>query len=220
MKKIFVLVMGLMLLASCATTTPPTTGILGDYYTKLQPGPEGGAKFRWLKPGVDFSKYNKVIVVPVSFVPTNDSEKKDAAGIDPEKLKELGDKCTQALANAINEKYPVVTEPGPDVARVRMAIIDLKRSYPVLSGVTSVVPMGLALTILKKPVTGRWTGGGATAAQLLATDSTTNEVIGAAQDNYEAGFLERFSSYGSAEDAFKHWGEGIVKFLDQAKAGK
>jgi hypothetical protein len=220
MKKIFVLCMGLVLLASCATTTPPPPGILGDYYTKLQPGPEGGAKLRWLRPGVDFSKYNKVIVDPVSFVPANDSEKKDIEDIGPEKLKELSEKCTQALIDAIKAKHPVVTEPGPGVAQIRFAIVDLKKSRPVVSGVTSVVPVGLALTLLKRPVTGTWTGGGATTAQVMVTDSMTHEVIGVAQDNYEAGFTERFSPYGSVEDAFKRWGEGIVKFMDQAKAGK
>jgi hypothetical protein len=221
MKKTLALLIGLVLLAACASTTPPTTGILGDYYAKLQPGPEGGAKFRWLKPGVDFSKYNKVIVAPVSFAAsTDESEKKDYESIDPEKLKELGEKCTQGLIDGIKEKYPVVTEPGPDVAQVRMGIIDLKRNYPVLSGVTSVLPIGLALTILKRPVTGRWTGGGSTAAQIMAKDSMSNDVIAVAQDNYEAGFTERFSRYGSVEDAFKYWGEKIAKFMDEAHAGK
>jgi hypothetical protein len=90
----------------------------------------------------------------------------------------------------------------------------------VVSGVTSVVPIGLAISILKRPVTGGWTGGGSTVGQLLATDSTTNEVIAAAQDSYEAGFFERFSRYGQAEEAFKQWGEKIVKFMDQAKGKK
>ncbi len=220
MKKMFVLFMGIMLLVGCATK-PQQPGILEDYYSKLQPGPEGGAKLRWLKPGVDFAKYNKIMLDPISFEASNDSEEaKNMKEIDPKELKELGDKCNQALANAIKEKYPVVTEPGPDVARVRFAIVDLKRSYPVLSGVTSIVPIGLAISLLKRPVTGSWTGGGTTVGQVLATDSTSNEVIAAAQDTYEAGFFERFSKYGSAEDAFKAWGEKLVKFMDDAKAAK
>jgi hypothetical protein len=219
MKKIFVLFMGLMLLASCATVGPPQPGILGDYYKKLEPGPEGAAELRWLKPGVDFSKYNKVKLDPVSFAPA-DSQAAEMKDIDPEKLKELADKCNQALANAINKKYPVVTEPGPDVVEVRFAMIDLKKSYPVFSGVTSILPIGLAINLLKRPVTGRWTGGGSTIAQLMAKDSATGDVIAVAQDNYEAGFWERFSSYGQAEDAFEFWGEKLVKFLDEAHGAK
>ncbi len=221
MKKLFVLLVGALLLVGCATTKPPEPGILGDYYTNLQPGPEGGAKLRWLKPGVDFSKYNKVIVEPITFAVESDLESaKEVADMDPQKLKELGDKCTQAVIDGIKEKYPVVSEPGPDVVRVRFGIIDLKKSYPGLSGVTSVLPIGLAITLIKRPVTGTWTGGGSTVAQVLAKDSTTNEVIAAAQDSYEAGFFERFSRYGQAEDAFKQWGERIAKFLDEAHGKK
>lgn len=218
MKTIVVLLMGLMFLTACATT-PPKTGFLGEYADKMQPGPYSGS-LRWLKLGVDFSKYNKVMVDPVSFVAGDDAEANAAKDIDPAKLKELGDKCTQAVVDAIKEKYPVVTEPGPDVARVRFAIADLKKSYPVISGVTSIVPMALAVNLLRKGATGTWTGGGSTVGQVMATDSTTNDVIAVAQDKYEAGFFERFSRYGQVEDAFKHWGERIVKFMDDAKAKK
>ena len=221
MKKIFVLVMGVMFLAACATVAPPQPGILGNYYKNLEPGPEGGAKLRWLKPGVDFSKYNKVKVDPIQFAPaTDESKAKEMKDMDPEDLRELADTCNLALANGIEKKYLVVTAPGPDVVEVRFAIIDLKKSYPVFSGVTSVLPIGLALNLLKRPVTGRWTGGGSTIAQLMGKDSVTGEVIAVAQDNYEAGFWERFSRYGSAEDAFEAWGEKIVKFLDEAHGAK
>ncbi|MFZ3047051.1 MAG: DUF3313 family protein [Desulfatirhabdiaceae bacterium] len=47
----------------------PFSGFLGspDVYNQLKPGPEGGAKFRWLKPGVDFAKYSKLMVDSVIF---------------------------------------------------------------------------------------------------------------------------------------------------------
>ncbi len=44
-----------------------------------------------------------------------------------------------ALVNALNDNYPIVAEPAPDVVRLRFAITDLKQSRPVLSGVTSVL---------------------------------------------------------------------------------
>ena len=175
---------------------------------------------RWLKPGVDFSKYNKVMVAPISFLAADDSEAKALAEIDRAKLRELGEKCTQAVIDAIKQKYTVVSAPGPDVIAVRFGIIDLEKSYPVLSGVTSIAPPALAINLIRKGATGTWTGGGSTVAQLMATDSTTNVVIAAAQDKYEAGFFERFTTYGQAEDAFKSWGEKIAKFLEQAHGKK
>ena len=89
-----------------------------------------------------------------------------------------------------------------------------------MSGVTSVVPIGLGISIVKKGVTDSWTGSGATSAELMAMDSMTNDVIAVAQDEKSAGFTERFSKWGSAEDAFKFWGERLKLFLDQAHGVK
>ncbi len=223
MKKLFVVLAGvlaLMLAAGCATTKPPAEGILGNTYTKLEPGPEGGAKLRWVNPAVDFRKYNKVMVDPISFVPSDEKEAERIKDVDPEQLRQLAADCNLAVIKAINQKYPVVDTPGPDVLRVRFGILDLKKSYPGFAGVTSLMPIGLGLTLLKRPITGTWTGGGSTVAQVLALDSNTNQPLAAAQDNYEAGFFERFSRYGSAQDAFQYWGEQIVRFLDEAHGVK
>jgi hypothetical protein len=192
-------------------------GFLGDYYKYLQPGPEGGAKMRWLKPGVDFGKYNKIMLDRVTFFFADESEKKD---IDPVEMKALEDACNQQLVNTLKATYPIVTEPGPDVVRLRLAITDLKQSRPLLSACTSVIPVSLGISTLKKATTGSWTGSGATSAELMAIDSMSGDVIAVAQDEKSAGFTERFTKWGSAEDAFKFWAERVKLFLDQAHGVK
>jgi len=208
---------------SCASTgspsketavTPETEGFLQGYYQNLEPGPEGGAKMRWLKPGVDFGTYKKVMLDSVIFYFADGSENK---GIEPNEMKELADKCNQQVYEALNATYPVVADPGPDVIRIRFAITDLKQSSPGLSAVTTVVPVGLAISAVKKGAGGSWTGSGATSAEFMALDSMTNEVIAVAQGDKKAGFDERFSKWGSAEDAFGFWGERIKLFLDSAR---
>ena len=211
---------------SCASTTSQSKGapaeaqkpgFLGDYAKYLQPGPEGGAKMRWLKPGVDFGKYNKVMLDSVIFFFADNAEYK---GIDPQAMKELADACDQQVVNVLKGTYPIVAEPGPDVVRIRFAITDLEQSRPVLSAITTVVPIGLGISLIKKGATGAWTGSGATGAELMAIDSMSGDVIAVAQDKKTAGFSERFSKWGSAEDAFKFWGERIKLFLDQAHGMK
>jgi hypothetical protein len=54
----------------------------------------------------------------------------------------------------------------------------------------------------------------------MAVDSSTDDVIAVAQDEKSAGFTERFSKWGSADDAFRFWGERIKLFLDQAHGVK
>jgi len=68
---------------------------------------------------------------------------------------------------------------------------------------------------LKKGATGSWAGSGATGAEVMALDSMTNDVIIVAQDEKTAGFTERFSKWGSADEAFKFWAERVKLYLDQ-----
>lgn len=190
---------------------------LGQYYNVLQPGPKGGAEKRWLKPDTNFGKYNKVMLESVVFYLNEGSDYK---GIDPQVMKDLSDKFNLTVVNAIKDKYPIVTQPGPDVVILRPAITDLEQSRPVLSGVTSVVPIGLGVSIIKKGATGAWTGSGSTGLAMLALDSMTNQVIAVVYDQQRAGFTERFSKFGSAEDAFKFWAQRLRTFLDETHGVK
>ena len=188
-----------------------------DNYNNLQPGPEGGVKMRWLNPNVDLAKYNKFMVESVVFFFADDSQYK---GIDPQEMKELADTFNQELITAIQAKYAISMEPGPDVMRIRIAITGLKASKPGVSTVSSLLPIGLVFSAAKKGASGSWSGSGATGAEAMFLDSMTNEVIGQAVDERTAGFSERFSKWGSAQEAFKFWAGRFVQFIDSQKAGK
>ena len=218
MKRICVVIAGMMVLASCTTSAPTNTGFLGEYYRNLTPAPKGGlAKLRWIKPGVDFTKYKKVMVDYVVFALAEDSEYKAISG---NEMKELGDAASLALVNEINQKHPVVAEPGPEVCRLRMAIVGLKQSNPVLSGITTVVPVSLGISIIKKGTTGAWSGAGATQVEAMILDSLTNDVIAAGYLEYTAGFTERFTKWGSVEEAFEYWAKTGLKSLSVLQIGE
>ena len=172
---------------------------------------------RWLKPGVDFAKYKKVMVDYVVFALAEDSEYKAISG---DEMKELGDAASLALVNAIKKKGRVVAEPGPDVWRLRMAIVGLKQSKPVVSGITTVIPIGLGISIIKKGAASAWSGAGATQAEAIILDSLTNEVLAVAYLEYAAGFTERFTKWGSVEDAFKYWAERGAEAVAALRAAK
>jgi len=219
MKKLIGVLVSMILLASCASMDggkmsaeqQNKTGFLKGYYDRLQPGPEGGAKLRWIRPNVDWPRYNYVMLDSVVYFFANDSDYK---GIDADELKKLSDEFNKALVDTLKGDYPIVTEPGVDVLRIRFAITDLKQSYPGLSAITTVVPVGLGISVIKKGATGSWTGSGATSAEVMVLDSMTNDVLAVAKDERSAAFTERFSKWGSAEDAFKFWAERVKKYLD------
>jgi hypothetical protein len=209
MKKLFVLFIGMMFLASCATTAPQKTGFLGEYSKNLGPGPKGGVKERWLKPGVDFAKYNKVILEHVIFFFADDSQYK---GMDSSELHQIAEKFDLAIVTAAKDVTRFVTETGPDVVRIRVAITDLKQNTPamgVISTATMVTPIGLGVNLVKKGTTGSWSGSGAMSAEFMVIDSMTSQVIAVARDERSAGLTERFTKWGSAEEAIKFWAERI-----------
>lgn len=220
MKKSKTLIIAVLVVVAFAISTVfaediKFSGFLGDkeMYGKLKPGPKGGAKLRWIKPGEDFKKYDKLMIDSVIFYLADDAYK----GIDPQDMKELADSFNKEIVTALKDKYPIVSEPGPDVARISIAITNFKPNKPVRSTVSSVVPIGLGISLVKKGATGGWTGGGETGVEVKVTDSLTDEVILIAVDERKAAFEERFSKYGAAKDAFKFWAGRITTFMDETK---
>ena len=138
-----------------------------------------------------------------------DSEYK---GLDPKELKELADLFNRQMRSTLKKKYSIVNVSGPDVARIRFAITDLKQSRPVLTDIQAIGPTDLKFALLKS-----WADSGATCAELLVLDSMTNSPIAAAKDDRRFGMKERFTKWGSAEDAFKYWADRMSLFLDQAR---
>jgi hypothetical protein len=224
MKKIMVWVIGCALLVCFVYTgesnagekVSTEAGFIKGYYNKLVPGPKDGAKFRWLKPDVDFSRYKKVMLDSVIFFFADESKYK---GIDANEMKELTDSFNLEMVNALKDKYPIVSQPGPDVMRVRFAITNIKQSNPGVSAITTVIPVGLAVSLVKKGAKGSWTGSGATSVEVMIIDTVSGEVIGAAQDHQSAGFSKRFSKWGSAKESFKFWAGRSRFFLDRAQEG-
>jgi len=178
----------------------------------LQPGPPGGAKMRWLKPGVDFSKYHRLMLDPVVFFLASDSEYK---GMDPQELKGLADAFRRRLVDTLKKGYPIVESPAPDVARLRFAITDLRQSRPDICGITADGLIGFGEKGRQTRNGQLWSGSGATAGELIVFDSMSQDVIAATKDRRTFGLKEKFTRWGSAEDAFQFWAERLRSFMDR-----
>jgi len=224
MKKAFRVILSVVIGLAVAASTRfaediKYSGFLGNpsVYSLMKPGPEGGVKLRWMKEGVDPKKYEKFMVDSVIFFLSDQAEYK---GIDPQEMKELCDEFNKALVAAFKDKYPIVADPGPNVMRIRIAITEIKPSRPGVSTVTSIVPVGLGVSLVKKGATGGWAGSGETGIEMMALDSVTDEILVLAVDQRKAEFEQRFSKWGSATDAFKFWSEKTVAYIDYVKSVK
>jgi hypothetical protein len=188
-------------------------GFLGDY-TGFMPGPKDGVKLRWIKPGVDWKKYTKIMVDSTVFFFADNAKYK---GIEPNELKEISDGFNEEIVKALKDAYPIVADPGPDVMRIRFAITDLEPGHPGRSAVTSVVPVGIALSLVRRGFTGKWTGAGGASMEMEALDSTTNERIAAAIDDHPGGKTSSFTKWGSVKEAGEFWAKRLRTALDEAR---
>ena len=201
------------LLFGCAAPTKEVPSGFMKTYPPFQPGPSEGIDQVYLKPGLDLGIYNRVMLEEVHFY-----LKKGVAeqGLQASELKELSDTFHRAVFEALGNAYPLVTEPGADVLRVRMAITNVEISNPAVSGVTTVLPVGLAVSVVNKAATGSYTGVGGASMEVEFLDSMTGERLGAGIDTFSGSKMSGFTKLGAAKEAFEFWAKRLRVTLDKA----
>jgi hypothetical protein len=195
----------------CATQKTARSGFL-ESYPVFDQGPKGGVDFVYLKKDVDFTSYDKVMMDHVVFYFSEDAQYK---GIHADELKELADIFHKAFAETLGKAYPLVDKPDLGVLRIRSAITDLVPSKPGLSGVTTVIPIGLAIDLVKSGAGGGHTGVGQASIEVEFLDSMSNERIAAAVDTKPGDKLEGLTKWGAAKGAFEFWAKRLRTYLDQ-----
>jgi hypothetical protein len=191
------------------------SGFLDDY-PKFEKGPSGGVDLRYLKEGVDFKKYDKIMMDQVVFYFSKDSQYK---GINSDELNQLSEAFHKAMVKQLQDAYPFVQEPGPGVVRFRPAITGVKASKPLRNTISTVLPVGLALSIVKKGLTGTHLNVGEASMEAEFLDAETNDRIAVAMDKRSGAkykVVKGMRKWGHAEDAFNYWAKRLRKFMDEA----
>ncbi len=208
---IVIVCFALSVATGCATKQVKHSGFL-ENYPEFKAGQKGGADFVYMKDGVDFNVYNKIMMDHVVFYFSDESRYK---GIHPEELKELSDVFHNAIVEALDNAYPLVDKPGPDVMRLRIAVTEVVASKPGMGAISTVMPIGLVLSTIKKGVTGTHTGVGQASIEVEILDSMTNERIAAAIDTRPGGKIEGFTKWGAVKGAFEFWAKRLKLWLDE-----
>jgi len=187
---------------------PVGSGFLKDY-PAFKEGQKGVDRV-YMKEGINFSKYNKIMMDEVIYFFKNDADYK---GIHPSEIQELTEAFNKAFVDALKDAYPLTDTVGPDVMRVRIGITEIKTSKPGVGTVTTIIPVGLAFSLVKKGATGGYTGIGSATMEAEFLDSVTNERIGAAIDKAPGGKLD-VGKLTPAKEAFEFWAKRLRAFLD------
>ena len=210
--------MGALLLSGCASTyqkrSVTGSGFLKDY-SQLKDRGGDTMMLSYIDPKANFRVYSKIMLDPVrAYASSKDSSMATMSKEDQQRLLNYFD---AALRENLKKDFTLVSQPGPGVMRVRVAITEAKGSLVVLDTVSSVVPIGLALSSVKAIATSKHLSVGEIGAEGEGLDSVTGKRLFAAVDarvgRKYTGKFDKFSKWHTAEDAIDFWAEQLRERL-------
>ena len=216
------------------------SGFLSDY-ARLRPAPGGEGMLCWRDANVDWKRYDKVLIERIH-VYLKPGAKPNP--IDPTDLKMLLDYFHGALAKAITPEAQIVNVAGPGVLRVRIALTELAPTNTLESLAGTAVPYGFVAEIGSGAATGRPAGStpymGDTGMAVQFRDGASGRVIAECADNeigrkyaadlnkgvpgavtaWASGYVESFTSWSYAKDAFDKWAAVFARRFGELRGVK
>jgi hypothetical protein len=207
-------------LTACSTTkqtrSVEPSGFLTNY-EQLREGKGEESLLLYMNPSASWSQYNKIMLDPIEVWYGGD-HKMDK--VPKDELQGLVDYLNLAIRNQLAGDYTFVTEPGPDVLRLRVAITDAKKSRVVADVVSTIVPQVRTLSGLKRLTTGTHAFVGRAAVEAEILDSASGERLWAGVDERAGGKSVRgmFSRWNDVEEACNYWAERLKTRLAEERA--
>jgi len=211
----------IVLLSGCPTTrqtrSVEESGFLGDY-SQLREGGTGEAQLVYIKPGVPWVRYTKMMIDPVTIWTSGDST---VAKVSEADRQLLADYLDASLRNSLQQSYTLVDRPEANTLRLRVAITDAKGARVALNTVSKIVPQLRMLTTV---------GGLATDTQLLVgragveaeiVDGVTGTRLAAAVDRRAGTKALRggVGTWSDVENAFDYWADRLRTRLAELRQG-
>lgn len=131
----------LILLAACSTPAPVAYQELASA-AQLKPVKDAEQPFQYLSPTVELARYPKLLIDPVTVYLGADGQFDD---VSPEDRRAIADYMQRKFADALAARYQLVTAPEPGTLRLHLTLTGLETSTPVVSTVSHLAPVGLAL---------------------------------------------------------------------------
>jgi len=209
-----------MLLGACATyqaRNAEKSGFLGNY-SQLKEGGDGKALLVYIDPKADFKSYKRILMDPVKLYASSEHS---MSNVSSEERQALLNYVDAALREHLKD-YVLVREPGPDVMRLRVALTEAEDSYVVLDTVSTILPIGLAISSLKAAVTGAHSFVGSAGVEAELQDSQTGKRLFAAVDRREGGKVtgkgDKFDEWHTVKNAIDYWADRLQVRLAELRA--
>lgn len=212
-------------LTACSTThqvrSVTESGFLKNY-SQLQPGKSGEAKLIYIDVAANWAKYTKIYIEPIELWKSEDADSK-LGRLDREDQQMLINYLHTALDSSLSKDFQIVNQPGPGVLVLHAAITEAKASKPVSDLVSSVVPIGMALSYTKRIMFGTGLGVGECQIEAELLDGQTGQRVAAAVDR-RAGtkaLRTKFDgSFGDVKLCIDYWAERLNERLMELRTAQ
>jgi hypothetical protein len=209
-----VLVVFLFIITGCSSTFQTrkveTSGFLSNY-PQLKKGIGDEAQLIYINPQADFNAYTRILMDPVKFYSDENSK------LEGEDKKRIVDYLHATILEQLKYDYTFVNKPSEGTMRLRVAITEARGSKVVMDTISSIIPIGMALGLVKKVATGTNLSVGKASVELEILDSQTGERLVAAVDERAGrkytGKFDKFQKYHTVEAAFDFWAKKLKKRL-------
>ena len=207
-------------------------------YGRLQAMPGGGGMLCWRDSGVNWKQSDKVMFerIQVAFKPGSNT-------VDPTDLKMLVDYFHSDLVKSVQGQVQVVQAPGPGVLRVRIALTNLVPTNTIASLAGTAAPYGFVAEIGSGAASGRPVGStpylGQTGMEAQFRDGASGTILGECADTeiglkyaadvnagaagaaeaWVSGYMDSFSQWTYAKNAFDKWSADFARRFAQLRAG-
>jgi hypothetical protein len=217
---IYTLIAALCLLSACVThqaKKTDTAGFLGDY-SQLKEGNDNQTLLVYLNPQADIKSYTKILMDPIRIYA---SKEHTMMNVSSEQQAKILNYANAAVREKLAADYVFVEEPGPGVMRLRIALTEAEGSRVVLDTVSTIVPIGLAISGIQKLATGSCSFVGSAGVEMDLQDSLTGERLMACVDRRIGGKVtgefDKFDKWRTVKNAVDYWAKRLQMRLAEQR---
>lgn len=189
-------------------------------YEDFRPGPENGVELVWARLGLrdpqrlqnKLQQYDSVIIDRIYIVVDNDE-------LSNEQINTLSGYLQDKLKSAISPYKKIVTAAGEKTLRVSIALSNIETANPLLVMTSSLLPVGIGISVISKITTGEHTNVGRSTIELMVRDSSNDDALFAAIDRRTGNkdFGSVIDSLDDAKDAIDWWVDRLAVTLSKWK---
>lgn len=201
----------LMVLQGCANQPKQESAALFNSYSDFRPGPEGGVDLIWSAPQIKnyaslkqaFVKYDSIMLDRV-FIVLDESTK---SNLDEEEIKVVSNYLLENLKERVSRRYKIVESPSNTTLRLSLAVSNIETANPILATTSSILPVGIGISVISWVVTGEHTNTGNATMELLISDALTGDFLIAAVDRRSGNkdFSTLVDNTDDVKDAINGW---------------